>query len=312
MNRYELHDFYQRRADAIYSRYKTTCTIVFGLFFGGSWSLAQLIALTTTQTLDVAIFLLATMFLLGGYQRHRVDKMLRLNAKDHACDHQTQFPGQPRTPFFGIDAGSFVNVTTGEVTDAPAQQQPLPPPKDRGITAFVTCLIYVAGIWVLAAIPTYGLLIVLRWGAVESQDVVFLSPFGRCALFAVALAMFGGSLLVGGFVRAFMRPELVGKLWLVGVGCALFLALPYLSDAIRRMVTSLGHWDQGDNATVGAFLAFWILMVGYAAKTLWDELRDRLSAALPGCWGRIRTYTMRWRRWCCRSGVADGGHESTP
>ncbi|MBT2134491.1 hypothetical protein KK137_09115 [Croceibacterium sp. LX-88] len=280
MNCYELHDFYQRRADSIFVRYKTAITILLGFFFGG-WTLAQLIGPPANQTLDAATFVLAIMILFGVHERLRVDKMLRLNAKDYARDHQALFPDRPRIPFLGVDAGSFVDVTPEVVPETPTPQG-FAAREDPGFTAFWICIGYVIGMWFLMAMPAWGLLSVWKSIAVESQGVVSLSPIGHAALLAIGLATFFFSLGIGGFARAFIRPEMVGPWWLLGVGCILFLGLPFLFDSIRNIATTLGAWDQGDNATIVAFLTFWILMIGYAAKVLWDELRDRVAAKFPG------------------------------
>ena len=82
-------------------------------------------------------------------------------------------------------------------------------------------------------------------------------------------------------------------MWLVLFGLGLLAGLSTMFDHMRSAMGAFAAGQHGDNPKFTGFVAFWLLMVGYAGKAVWDELRDRVGkwlepfsdrmTSVPGC-----------------------------
>lgn len=154
-------------------------------------------------------------------------------------------------------------------------------------THALVALAYLMSMWALIAIPVTLFVVLTRTTGANVDGALVLSPAGRWLLYALAAATFLGSIAVGGIAKTILRSRHLAWPWLCLIGVGLLFGLADMFDTIRMVVNSLHVGPHDDNARAAAFFTFWLLMVGYAAKAVWDEARDRFCAAFEARIPRI-------------------------
>ncbi|MCW2351764.1 hypothetical protein [Sphingobium sp. B12D2B] len=149
------------------------------------------------------------------------------------------------------------------------------PKSEAALQSLVVMGLYIVGIISLIVLPLEMLSAVAYRAGTIDHGVLHLSPLGSWLLLVVVSATFAGSIVVGGFAKAFFTSNHLGWLWLILFGLAMLIALTTMFDQMRVAMGAFAAVHAGDNPKVTAFIAFWLLMVGYAAKAVWDEARDR-------------------------------------
>ncbi|RIA46256.1 hypothetical protein DFR49_0790 [Hephaestia caeni] len=139
---------------------------------------------------------------------------------------------------------------------------------------------YTMSMWALIAIPITLFVILTQTTGANVDGALVLTPVGRWLLYVLAGATFLGSIAVGGIAKVILRSRHLAGPWLFLIGLGLLFGLADMFDKIRIVVSSLHAGPHDDNAQAAAFFTFWLLMVGYAAKAVWDEARDRFCAAV--------------------------------
>lgn len=154
----------------------------------------------------------------------------------------------------------------------------------RLLVAIATVAFFILGMLALIAAPLGAFVALINNHALSrvDKDILYLTPCGRGFLLLVVAATFIGSLAVGAYGRSLLKPRFVQLPWLALVGLALLWGLINTQDEIRQVASQIAGIKGGDNAKAAAFVAFWAVMVSYAAKAVWDELRDRLSNWIDG------------------------------
>jgi len=150
----------------------------------------------------------------------------------------------------------------------------------RHLTSIAVLIGYGVGMWVLVAVPAGLFLDVTRGAGANVGGNLQLSPVGFGLSFLVFATVFMWSIAVGGCARLFMRPAYFDWPWLMSAGLVVLLTVTFLFNGAREAVSQLHASASNSNAIVAAFFAFWLLMVGYAAKAVWDEARDRFAGYL--------------------------------
>lgn len=146
---------------------------------------------------------------------------------------------------------------------------------------FVTAL-YGGGMIALVAAPLEafaGITADPRYGTVK-DNILTLTPCGETALKLVVAGTFFWSAIVGGFARSFLRTRFVCWPLLAFLAVGTIWGLTTTLDILRRAASEIAKVEKGSNLEAAAFIAFWALTVSFAAKALWDEIRDRISAGI--------------------------------
>jgi len=157
----------------------------------------------------------------------------------------------------------------------------------RGFYVVMILLAYVGGLVVLVGVPLQLFLTITHQCGTVAAGVLQLSSCGQPLLIATAALTLGLSVAVGGIARVFLQREHFGPLWLTLLTLGSLYAVSAALDDMRSALSALHQLSRGDNITAGAFIGFWILMVGYAAKAAWDESRDRVA-------DQLRALIRRW------------------
>lgn len=154
----------------------------------------------------------------------------------------------------------------------------------KPVTSLAAVAFYFGGMIILLIAPLSFFIHIMKNGAYSTieNEVMTLTPCGNQALLLLVAITFALSVLTGGFGRSLLRKRFVYG-WVVALGgLGLLWGLTVTLDEFRKITAKIAAIEQGDNLTVAAFLTFWTLMIGYAGKAVWDELRDRVSANVDG------------------------------
>ena len=152
-----------------------------------------------------------------------------------------------------------------------------------GVNLFVIFVGFYLMIWA----PVMALLIALhlsRHTGVGAQEVVMLGGGAKAALACVLVATLMLSGALAGFMRALFRGGMFDRTWVMAAFMPAVLALLVWLGSVIRQATQLVAATGGDNVLVVAYLAAWLLPIGYAAKVPWDEFRDRCAAVAERRW----------------------------
>ena len=154
----------------------------------------------------------------------------------------------------------------------------LAPGSQRLLTNVAVVAIYVLMMLALLIMPASLFLVITHHAGANVHGSLQLTAAGYWLLYATLGLTFLWSIVTGGFARAFLRPRHLDWPWLMLLGLGLLVGLTKLGDGAREAISQL-HPDAGtDNGEAIAFFAFWLLMIGYAGKAVWDEARDRVTA----------------------------------
>lgn len=148
------------------------------------------------------------------------------------------------------------------------------------LSSIAVLAIYSLGMFALVAAPLGAFSQLTsdpRYGVVKS-GVLSLTPAGQTGMMIAVAATFFWSAIVGGFARTFLRKRFVCWPALALLAVGMIWGLTNTLDVLRRAGSDLARAEGGDNLEAAAFVAFWALTVSFAAKALWDEVRDRISA----------------------------------
>jgi hypothetical protein len=150
------------------------------------------------------------------------------------------------------------------------------------LQGFVLVCGYLIFMLALVALSLSGLLALLKQSALSTidGDVLTLTFSGRTAFNILVGLTFVGSLIAGAYGRVYLKPQFVGSVLLALLALAFLWGLTVATDDLRSIALKIGSVRRGDNASVASFVVFWAVMVSYAAKAFWDELRDRLAALI--------------------------------
>lgn len=148
----------------------------------------------------------------------------------------------------------------------------------RFIISLSVVLAYLLSMLVLIGVPPSLFLNVTRSAGANVQDNLQLTMTGHWLMYCIFVFTFAWSIVVGGFAKTFLKPRHLGWPWLALFGLGLLLGLTLMFDPAREVVGAMRSGADNDNDMVIAFFTFWLLMVGYAAKAVWDEARDRMAA----------------------------------
>jgi hypothetical protein len=153
---------------------------------------------------------------------------------------------------------------------------------ERAVLSLAVISFYVLGMVTLIVVPLQLLTIVATHAATAQGDIIHLSPTGRGLLKLITAGTFVWSIVVGAFAKAFLTRSHLDRTWLFLFGLGLLFALAAMADQMRDAMVTFSAIRDGDNSTVTGFIAFWLLMVGYAGKAVWDEARDRVAERIKG------------------------------
>lgn len=142
----------------------------------------------------------------------------------------------------------------------------------------LVALSYLMCMWALIGIPLMLFIALTRTAGANVDGALVLTPVGRWLLYMLSAGTFLGSIIVGGGAKVLLRPRHLSGLWLIIVGVGLLFGLTIMFDQVRDVIAQLRNGPHDDNQSAAAFFAFWLLMVGYTAKAVWDEARDRVGA----------------------------------
>ena len=161
------------------------------------------------------------------------------------------------------------------------------PRAQAGWVAAVNLFVIFCGFYLMIWAPVMALLVALRLSrhtGMGTQEVVTLGGGGKAALSCVLVATLVLSGALAGFMRALFRGGLFDRTWVMAAFMPVVLALLVWLGAVIRQATQLVSATGGDNVLVIAYLAAWLLPIGYAAKVPWDEFRDRCAAVVERRW----------------------------
>ena len=147
----------------------------------------------------------------------------------------------------------------------------------RTLTNVSVVSVYLVLMMGLIIVPATLFLAITRRAGANVQGALVLAPAGRWYLYGAMAFTFLWSVLTGGFARALLRPRHLDWPWLALLALGLLLGLTKLGDEAREAIGQLHPGKNNDNAAAIAFFAFWLLMIGYAGKAVWDETRDRVA-----------------------------------
>jgi hypothetical protein len=151
------------------------------------------------------------------------------------------------------------------------------PHSERAVLSLAVISFYLLGMVTLMVVPLQLLTIVARRAATTDGAVIHLSQTGTWLLVLITGGTFAWSIIVGGFAKAFFTRNHLDRYWLFLFGVGLLAFLTAMFDQMRDAMSTFAAIHDGDNPTVTGFIAFWLLMVGYAGKAVWDEARDRIA-----------------------------------
>ena len=153
--------------------------------------------------------------------------------------------------------------------------------------AAVNLFVIFLGFYLMVWAPVTGLLIALRLSrhtGAGAQEVVMLGGGAKAALACVLIATLLLSGALAGFMRALFRGGMLDRTWVMVAFMPAVLALLVWLGSVIRQATQLASATSGDNVLVVAYLAAWLLPIGYAAKVPWDEFRDRCAGVVERLW----------------------------
>lgn len=158
------------------------------------------------------------------------------------------------------------------------------PNAEKTLKSVIVIGSYLMGIFGLIVGPLSFLTAIAKHAGTTGGGIVHLTPLGDWLLAALMGATFLWSIVVGGFAKACLTRQHLQLMWLFLFGLALLAGLSMMFDQMRGAMAAFAADQHGDNPKFAGFIAFWILMVGYAGKAVWDEPRDRVGKWLePIC-----------------------------
>lgn len=147
---------------------------------------------------------------------------------------------------------------------------------------YVLNILFIAmGFAAIVEIPVEILLIITKKAGTtlpSGKQVLILTTQMKIVMgiSLITVAAISGGL--AGFMRSLYRGGIYDNWWsLLGSFVAFATLVLYIGHVIRQITTALSSVT-GDVSLVVAFLTAWLLLLGYAAKVPWDELRDRCAA----------------------------------
>jgi cation transport ATPase len=107
-----------------------------------------------------------------------------------------------------------------------------------------------------------------------AKGVIFVRPWGPLFMAIPILSTGIASLSAGSFARARLK-----RLDAATLVCAGLIYISIFATLSLYIGESLNFLDikQGDNGSIVVILGFWLLLVGYAVKSFYDEARDRMA-----------------------------------
>ncbi len=156
-----------------------------------------------------------------------------------------------------------------------------------GWAAAVNLFVIFCGFYLMIWAPVVALLIALRLSrhtGAGAQEVVILGGGAKAALACVLILTLLLSGALAGFMRALFRGGLFDRTWVMAAFMPAVLALLVWLGSVLRQATQLVSATGGDNVLVVAYLAAWLLPIGYVAKVPWDEFRDRCAGVVEKRW----------------------------
>ena len=156
-----------------------------------------------------------------------------------------------------------------------------------GWAAAVNLFLIFFGFYLMIWAPVTGLLIALRLSrhtGAGAAEVVILGGGAKAALACVLVATLLLSGVLAGFMRALFRGGMLDRTWVMAAFMPAVLALLVWLGSVIRQASQLVSATGGDNVLVIAYLAAWLLPIGYAAKVPWDEFRDRCAGVVERRW----------------------------
>ncbi len=153
---------------------------------------------------------------------------------------------------------------------------------EHGLSSVAVTALYGLSMIALVAAPMAAFAHITtdpRYGTVK-ENILTLTPCGETALKLIIAGTFFSSVIVGGFARSFLRARFVCWPLLALLAIGTIWGLTTTLDILRRAASEIAKVEKGSNLEAAAFIAFWALTVSFAAKALWDEMRDRISAGI--------------------------------
>ncbi|MFW2853861.1 hypothetical protein ACM61V_18475 [Sphingomonas sp. TX0543] len=158
------------------------------------------------------------------------------------------------------------------------------PNAEKTLKSVIVIGAYLIGIFGLIVGPLSLLTAIAKHAGTTDGRIVHLTPLGDWLVAALMGATFLWSITVGGFAKACLTRQHLQLMWLFLFGLGLLAGLSMMFDQMRGAMAAFAADQHGDNPKFAGFIAFWILMVGYAGKAVWDEPRDRVGKWLePIC-----------------------------
>lgn len=151
------------------------------------------------------------------------------------------------------------------------------PNAEKALKSVIVIGVYLAGIFGLIVGPLVLLTAIAKHASTTNGGIIHLTPLGGLLLNVLIGATFVWSIVVGGFARACLTRQHLELVWLVIFGLGLLVGLTVMSDHMHTAMGAFAADRHGDNPKFAGFIAFWLLMVAYAGKAVWDEARDRVS-----------------------------------
>jgi hypothetical protein len=148
----------------------------------------------------------------------------------------------------------------------------------RALVAIGIILTYAIGMTVLVAAPLQLLAVASRRCGVMQIDGLHLSACGAPALIAIGAFTLLLSVAIGGWARVVFRHQHFSWPWLAILTLTTVYGVSVTAETMPSAVDTMHSMSGGDSAKAGAFIGFWILMVGYSSHAVWDEARDRAEA----------------------------------
>ena len=147
----------------------------------------------------------------------------------------------------------------------------------RWVEAQTGLLIYVLALFALTIVPLKAFIWIAGTLGGVDHDVLKLQPAGKVALSVLILFTITLSMTIGAFAKiqfARLNPDLAV---MIATSCGVYWGVTALFGGMREATTAVTAVAQGDNVKAGLFIGFWILMLGFAAKALWDQGRDQIA-----------------------------------
>jgi len=171
-----------------------------------------------------------------------------------------------------------VDVETDVADKAFARNTAIGGPWNATMVAMSIIASYAIAMTVLVAAPLELFAIASHRCGTMATDGLHFSACGAPALVAIGAFTLLLSVAIGGWASVVFSHRHLSWPWLAVLTLVTVYGVSVTVERVPNAIDTMHEMSGGDSAKTGAFIGFWVLMVGYASHAVWDEARDRAGA----------------------------------